>query len=72
MPFLPPNQQRQSSEGNDLELLLLYLLLLVFHHRVSLSFQAKKLPFLQILPTVAIVYFFRTDYTDSPDCLRYF
>ena len=26
-------------------------------------------PFLQILPTVAYLFFFRTDSTDSPDCL---
>jgi len=28
-----------------------------------------NLPFLQILPTVAFLFFFRTDYMDSPDCL---
>ena len=30
-----------------------YLLLQVFHHPLTLSFQAEKLPFLQILPTAA-------------------
>ena len=28
-----------------------------------------NLPFLQILPTIAFLFFFRTDSTDSPDCL---
>ena len=35
----------------------------------SLSFRALNLPFLQILPAVAFLFFPRTDYTDSPDCL---
>ena len=35
----------------------------------SLSFQARNLPFLQILPTVAFVFFFMTDSADSPVCL---
>jgi len=35
----------------------------LFHSRL------KKLPFLLILPTVAFLFFFRTDSTDSPDCL---
>jgi len=35
---------------------------------LTLSFQAQNLPFLQILPAVAFLFFFRTDYTDSPDC----
>jgi len=28
-----------------------------------------NLPFLQILSTVAFLFFFSTDYMDSPDCL---
>ena len=36
---------------------------------LTLSFQALNLPFLQILPTVAFLFFFRTDSTDSPNCL---
>ena len=39
------------------------------HHPFTLSFQAENLPFLQILPTVAYLFFFRTDSTDSADCL---
>ena len=35
----------------------------------TLSFQAYYLPFLQILPAVAFLFFFRTDCADSPDCL---
>ena len=33
------------------------------------SFHAYNLPFLQIIPTVAFLFFFRTDSMDSPDCL---
>jgi len=29
----------------------------------------KNFPFLQILPAVAFLFFFRADYMDSPDCL---
>ena len=36
---------------------------------LSLSFQALNLPFPQILSTAAFLFFFRTDYMDSPDCL---
>jgi len=46
-----------------------------FHHISPLhSFTPglKQLPFLQILPTVAYLIFFRTDFTDSPDCLPIF
>jgi len=32
------------------------LLLLVFHHRLSLSFQTLNLLFLQILPTAAFLF----------------
>jgi len=32
-------------------------------------FPGLDLPFLQILPTVAFPFYFRTDSTDSPDCL---
>jgi len=40
-------------------------LTLVIHHPLTPSFQALNLPFLQILPTVAFLFFFRTDSTDS-------
>ena len=36
---------------------------------LTLSFQAQKLFFMQILPTVAYFFFFRTDSMDFPDCL---
>ena len=39
---------------------------------LTLSFQAYNLPFLQILPTVAFLFFFRTDSTDSRTVYRYF
>jgi len=42
---------------------------LIIHHPFTLSFQAQNLPFLQIFPTVAFLFFFRTDSTDFPDCL---
>jgi len=29
-----------------------------------------KFPFLQILPTVAFLYFFRADSTNFPDCIQ--
>ena len=35
----------------------------------TLSFQSGNLPFLQILPAVAFLFFFRTHSTDFPDCL---
>ena len=41
----------------------------VIHHPFTLSLQALKLPFLQILPNVAYFFFFWTDATDSTDCL---
>ena len=44
-------------------------LTLVIHHPLTPSFQALNLPFLQILPTVAFLFFFRTGSTDSPECL---
>jgi len=34
---------------------------LVIHHPFTLSFKAYNLPFLQILPTTAFLFFFRTD-----------
>ena len=43
---------------------------LIIHHPITLSFQAYNLPSLQILHTVAFLFFSRTDSTDSPDCLR--
>ena len=39
------------------------------HHPVTPSFQAQNLHFLQILPSVAFVFVFKTNSTDSPDCL---
>ena len=42
---------------------------LIIHFPLTLLFQADNLPFLQILPTAAFLFFFRTDYMDSPDCL---
>jgi len=47
-------------------LLTFILIIISIQSPLTLSFQ---LPFLQILPTVAFLFFFRTDYTDSPDCL---
>ena len=47
-------------------LLTFILIIISIQSPLTLLFQ---LPFLQILPTVAILFFFRTDYTDSPDCL---
>jgi len=41
----------------------------LFRHPLTLSFQAENVPFLQILPTTAFLFFFRTDYVDYPDCL---
>ena len=35
----------------------------------TLLFQASNLSFLQIRPTAAFLFFFRTDSTDSPDCI---
>jgi len=42
-----------------------------FHHPLPLhsSTPDLNLPFLQILPTVAYLFFFQTDSMDSPDCL---
>jgi len=36
---------------------------------LSLFHSKLNLPFLQTLPTVAFLFFFRTDSADSPDCL---
>ena len=47
-------------------LLTFILIIISIQSPHTLSFQ---LPFLQILPIVAFLFFFRTDYTDSPDCL---
>jgi len=47
-------------------LLTFILIIISIQSPLTLSFQ---LTFLQILPTVAFLFFFRTDYTDSPDCL---
>ena len=38
-------------------------------HPLTLSFRAYNLPFLQILTTVAFLFDFRADSTDSLDCL---
>ena len=40
-----------------------------FHHPLPLHSFTPYFPFLQILPTIAYLFFFRTDTTDSPDCL---
>jgi len=46
---------------------------LVFHHPLTLSFQAYNLPSLQILPTAALPFFYlNIHYVDSPDCLLLF
>ena len=46
------------------------LIIIGFPSPRTLSFQAQNLPFLlQFLPTVASLFFFRTGYMDSPDCL---
>ena len=42
------------------------------HHSSSIHSSLKTLPFLQILPTVVFLSFYRTDSMDSPDCCRYF
>ena len=42
---------------------------LIIHHPFTLSLQAQNFPFLQILPTIAYLFFSWTDSTDSPDCL---
>ena len=39
---------------------------------LTLSFEASNLPFLQIFPTVAFLFFFSTDSTNSPDFLPIF
>ena len=49
------------------QLLVAFILVIIgilFHSRFK-----AFLPFLQILPTVAVILFFRIDSTDSPDCL---
>ena len=51
------------------EIYTYYYYRVVFHHSLNLSFQAQNLPFLQILPTVAFLFFCGTDSTDSTDCL---
>ena len=45
------------------------LTILVFHHPSHFHSRLKPSFFLQILPTVAFLFFFSTDYMDSPDCL---
>jgi len=44
----------------------------IIHHPFSLSFHAWNLPFVQILPTIASLFFFRIDSVDSPGCYWYF
>ena len=46
-------KDNSTSRGQLLSLTSILLLLLVFHHPLTLLFQAKNLPFLQILPTTA-------------------
>ena len=41
---------------------LLYTCYLLTYTSLTLSFQALNLPFLQVLPTVAFLFFFMTDY----------
>ena len=60
-------------ESYTVVMLLTFILIIVsrpslFHHPLTLSFQTENLPFLQI-PHRSLPFFFRTDYTDSPDCL---
>jgi len=50
-------------------LLTFALIIISIPSPMTLSFQAQNLLFLQILPTVAFLFFSRTDSTDSPDCL---
>ena len=53
-----------------LHLYIIYLLLhIVFNYSLTLSFRAQTLPFLQILRTVAFLFFFGTDSTNSRNCL---
>jgi len=50
-------------------LLTFILIIISIPSSITLSFHAYNLPLLHILPTVAFLFFFRTDSTDSPDCL---
>ena len=60
-------------ESYTVVMLLTFILIIIsrpslFHHPLTLSFQTLNLPFLQI-PHRSLPFFFRTDYTDSPDSL---
>ena len=50
-------------------LLTFILIIISIPSPLTLSFQAYNFPFLHILLTVAFLFFFRTDSTDSADCL---
>ena len=52
-------------------MLLTFILIIISTPSPSLFHSRLKtyLPFLQILPTAAFLFFFRTDSTDSLDCL---
>ena len=50
-------------------LLQVILIIISIPSPLALSFQAQNLPFLQIIPTVASLFLFRTDNVDSLDCL---
>jgi len=50
-------------------LLTVILIIISIPSPLTLSIQAENLPFLEIPPTVDFVFFSRTDYMDSLDCL---
>ena len=50
-------------------MLLTFVLIIISIPPPSLFHHVLKTFFLQILPTVAYLFFFRTDSTDSADCL---
>jgi len=50
-------------------MLLTFILIIISIPSRPHSFIPGLKPFLQILPTVTFISFFRTDSTDSPDCL---
>jgi len=46
-----------------------YLLLLLFHHPSLFHSRLKTFLFCKSFPPQSFLFFFRTDYMDSPDCL---
>jgi len=62
MPFLPPNQQHQSTEGK------------ASIQKTTVNVTVK--PFLQIIPTVTFLFFFRSGfpelYTDTSEHIHFF